>query len=216
MLLEARQLYCERDERTLFAGLSLTLEPGELLQIEGPNGAGKTTLLRALSGLNRQFEGDVLWRGVRVDADRAAFYSECLVLGHQTGIKLALTVKENLQWLTMVRTGQAAPEARIADALTAVGLEAFSGHPSGSLSAGQKRRVALARLWLEPALLWVLDEPFSAIDRSGVTVLEDVIAGHVARGGAALVVTHHDMVLAGIRHRRLQLGIDRKGGWRLS
>ena len=216
MLLEARQLYCERDERVLFARLSLSIKAGELLQIEGPNGAGKTTLLRALSGLNRHVEGEILWRGRALDSDRAAFFSECLVLGHQTGIKLALTPRENLQWIASVRTGRPIPATAVAQALEAVGLAAHADQISGSLSAGQKGRVALARLWLEPAILWVLDEPFSAIDRQGVSVLEDVIAGHVARGGAAVVVTHHDMQLAAIAHRRLQLGLDRKGGWALT
>ena len=203
MLLEARQLYCERDERVLFARLSLSIKAGELLQIEGPNGAGKTTLLRALSGLNRHVEGEILWRGRALASD-------------QTGIKLALTPRENLQWIAAVRTGRPIPATAVAQALEAVGLAAHADQISGSLSAGQKRRVALARLWLEPAILWVLDEPFSAIDRQGVSVLEDVIAGHVARGGAAVVVTHHDMQLSAIAHRRLQLGLDRKGGWALT
>jgi heme exporter protein A len=216
VLLEARQLYCERDERVLFTRLSLSLQEGELLQIEGPNGAGKTTLLRALSGLNRHVEGEILWRGKPLADDRAAFFAECLVLGHQTGIKMALSARENLHWIASVRTGQSPRSGDISQALEAVGLAAHAEQSCGSLSAGQKRRVALARLWLEPARLWVLDEPFSAIDRQGVRVLEDVIASHVVRGGAALVVTHHDMQLSSIPHRRLQLGLDRKGGWRVA
>lgn len=215
-LLEARQLFCERDERILFAKLDFTLAAGEILQIEGPNGAGKTTLMRSVSGLNQHFEGDVLWRGAPLQNDPEAFYAETLILGHLSGIKLPLSPAENLRWIAAARGVPLANiEQRIAASLDAVGLTGFEQLPANMLSAGQKRRVALARLFLEPATLWVLDEPFSAIDKQGVAVLEGLLADHVGRGGAALVVTHHDMQLAGIRHRRLILGQGKRGAWQL-
>jgi heme exporter protein A len=216
-LLQARQLFCEREERVLFARLDFSLQAGELLQIEGPNGAGKTTLMRSVTGFHQHFEGEVLWRGQPLASDREAFYAETLILGHQTGIKLPLSPTENLRWIASVRgVGLDALDKRIAESLDAVGLAGFEHQPAQSLSAGQKRRIALARLFIEPATLWVLDEPFSAIDKQGVSVLETLLVDHVSRGGAALIVTHHDMQLPGIRHRRLMLGQGNGGQWQLS
>lgn len=216
ILLQARQLFCEREERVLFARLDFALHAGELLQIEGPNGAGKTTLMRSVSGLNQHFEGEVLWRGQPVAEDRSAFYGETLILGHLSGIKMPLSPTENLRWISAAR-GIALTDLddRIATSLDAVGLGGFEHQPAHSLSAGQKRRIALARLFLEPATLWVLDEPFSAIDKQGVSVLESLLEDHVSRGGAALVVTHHDMQLKNVCHRRLQLGQGKRGEWRI-
>lgn len=216
-LLQARQLFCEREERVLFARLDFTLHSGELLQIEGPNGAGKTTLMRSVTGLHQHFEGDVLWRDQPLSDDRESFYAETLILGHQTGIKLPLSPTENLKWIAAVRgVTLDAIDDRIAASLDAVGLAGFEHQPAHSLSAGQKRRIALARLFIEPATLWVLDEPFSAIDKQGVSVLEALLEDHVSRGGAALVVTHHDMQLPSITHRRLSLGQGKRGQWQLS
>lgn len=215
-LLQARQLFCEREERVLFARLDFTLSEGELLQVEGPNGAGKTTLMRSVTGLNNHFEGDVLWREKPLADDRERFYAETLILGHLSGIKLPLSPTENLRWIAAARgVSQQNIDIHINVALDAVGLNGFEHQPAHSLSAGQKRRIALARLFIEPATLWVLDEPFSAIDKQGVAVLEGLLEDHVSRGGAALVVTHHDMHLATIQHRRLQLGQGTRGQWQL-
>lgn len=216
VLLQARQLFCEREERVLFARLDFTLGAGELLQIEGPNGAGKTTLMRSVTGLNQHYEGEVLWRGTALADDRESFYAETLILGHLSGIKLPLSPTENLRWIAAVRGVSLNDlDTRIAASLDAVGLGGFEHQPAHSLSAGQKRRIALARLFIEPATLWVLDEPFSAIDKQGVAVLEQLLADHVGRGGAALVVTHHDMQLNSNLHRRLQLGQGTRGQWQL-
>lgn len=215
-LLQARQLFCEREERVLFSRLDFSLSAGELLQVEGPNGAGKTTLMRSVTGLNYHFEGDVFWRDQPLAKDRERFYGETLILGHLSGIKLPLSPTENLRWIASVRgVAQQGIDAAINTALDAVGLKGFEHQPAHSLSAGQKRRIALARLFIEPATLWVLDEPFSAIDKQGVAVLEGLLEDHVRRGGAALVVTHHDMRLLAVHHRRLQLGQGSKGQWQL-
>lgn len=213
-LLQARQLYCERDERVLFARLDFSLHAGELLQIEGPNGAGKTTLMRSICALNSHFEGEVFWRGTRLQDDRERFFAETLILGHLSGIKLPLSPTENLRWIAAVRgINLDNLTQRIADSLAAVGLAGFEDMPASALSAGQKRRIALARLFLEPATLWVLDEPFSAIDKQGVAVLEGLLEDHVSRGGAALIVTHHDMQLKSVAHQRLLLGQGKCGQW---
>ncbi len=215
-LLQARQLFCEREERVLFARLDFTLSAGELLQVEGPNGAGKTTLMRSVTGLNHHFDGEVLWRDQPLAKERERFYGETLILGHLSGIKLPLSPTENLHWIAAVRgVARQGIDTTISAALDAVGLLGFEHQPAHSLSAGQKRRIALARLFIEPATLWVLDEPFSAIDKQGVAVLESLLQDHVSRGGAALVVTHHDMQLASVPHRRLQLGQGTRGQWQL-
>ncbi|CBL45076.1 Heme exporter protein A [gamma proteobacterium HdN1] len=212
-LLQASQLYCERDERVLFARLDFTLHSGELVQVEGPNGAGKTTLMRSLTGLNQYFEGEVRWRGYSLAQDTTAFHAETLALGHHSGIKLPLTPTENLRWIAAARGISLHDlDARIAFSLDAVGLSGFEHQPAHTLSAGQKRRITLARLFLEPATLWVLDEPFSAIDKAGVAALEGLLGDHIQRGGAALVVTHHDLRLAR-PHHRLLLGQGRRGEW---
>lgn len=217
VLLQAQQLFCEREERVLFARLDFSVSGGELLQIEGPNGAGKTTLMRSVTGLNQHYEGDVFWRGKPLADDREAFYAETLILGHLSGIKLPLSPTENLRWIASVRgVPRADADSRIAASLDAVGLSGFEHQPAHSLSAGQKRRIALARLFIEPATLWVLDEPFSAIDKQGVSVLERVLEDHVSRGGAALVVTHHDLRLPHLPHRRLALGQGARGQWQLT
>ncbi len=213
-LLEAKDLYCEREERILFSKLDFSLSTGQLLQIDGANGAGKTTLLKALAGMTRHVEGEVLWRGLSVLDHREEFYSETLVLGHLSGIKLALTPIENLRWMSECRTGIDLDTAALERALDAVELREHAQQICHSLSAGQKRRVALARLFLEPARLWILDEPFSAIDRHGVSALEDVISDHVTRGGCAVVVTHHELrVGPGVDYLRIRLGTDKRGGW---
>lgn len=192
-LLQADKLFCERDDRILFNELSLTVEAGEIVQIEGPNGSGKTTLLRILSGLSANYEGDIFWRGEPRSRVEDQFRAETLFLGHQAGVKALLTPEENLTWLVTLHPAlDASLEAR-AEALAAVGLHGFEDVPCHTLSAGQNRRVSLARLYLSRAPLWILDEPFTAIDKQGVAEQEALLAAQVARGGSVVMTTHQDL-----------------------
>ena len=200
--LEARALYCERDDRILFADLSLTIRSGELLQLAGPNGAGKTTLLRLLAGLNRDYEGELLWQRKAVADCYAEYARQRLYMGHLAAIKKSLTPLENLRWLT---AQDDASEDSLWQALEAVSLAGYEYTPCMQLSAGQQRRVALARLWISQAPLWILDEPFTALDKDGVRWLEQQLQQHVATGGAVAITSHH--ALEGIPGlRRLTLG----------
>lgn len=194
-LLELHELRCERDDRCLFTGLNLTLAAGELVQIGGANGAGKTTLLRALAGISSDYEGEIRYQGRPVNLVRWEFARDSLYLGHLPGIKKALTPVENLSWYL----AQAGLSSDITQALTAVGLYGYEDTPCYQLSAGQLRRVALARLYLSDARLWILDEPFTAIDKRGVSQLEALMAQQVAQGGAVIFTSHQDLSLPQLR-----------------
>ncbi|WP_077768616.1 cytochrome c biogenesis heme-transporting ATPase CcmA [Escherichia coli] len=199
-MLEARELLCERDERTLFSGLSFTLNAGEWVQITGSNGAGKTTLLRLLTGLSRPDAGDVLWQGQPLHQVRDSYHQNLLWIGHQPGIKTRLTALENLHFYH--RDGDT---AQCLEALAQAGLAGFEDIPVNQLSAGQQRRVALARLWLTRATLWILDEPFTAIDVNGVDRLTQRMAQHTEQGGIVILTTHQQLNVAESKIRRISL-----------
>lgn len=201
-LLEVRQLYCERDDRVLFDDLNFALNAGEVLQIEGANGSGKTTLLRILSGLTGNYEGDIFWRGEPRAQVRESFNRSLLYFGHQPGVKAILTPLENLQWYSAMHP--AIDAERVMEALEQVGLKGYEDVPCHTLSAGQNRRVSLARLYLSDAPLWILDEPFTAIDKQGVSQKERLIQHHADQGGAVILTTHHELSL-GERLRRINL-----------
>lgn len=190
-MFEALNLSCVRDERTLFSGLSFTIEPGEMVQIEGPNGAGKTSLLRILAGLSSPEAGEVRWQGVNTRRQRDVFHQQLLYLGHQPGVKSVLTAYENLAFYQSVN-GTASADA-IYQALENVGLLGYEDVTVAQMSAGQQRRVALARLWLSDAPLWILDEPLTAIDKQGVSTLIELFEQHAQRGGMVLLTTHQDL-----------------------
>ncbi|MEO6699636.1 MAG: cytochrome c biogenesis heme-transporting ATPase CcmA, partial [Paraperlucidibaca sp.] len=179
-----------RDERCLYRDVDLTLPAGTVMQIRGPNGAGKTTLLKHIAGLSGRHAGQVSWAGTDCTDDRAAFTDNMLYLGHLPGVKSALTVAENLTALAACR-GVSLTALAISEALTRVRLGGYDEMPCHQLSAGQLRRVALARLFTEPVPLWLLDEPFTAIDQAGVRELEGWLAAHSAQGGVVLLTTHH-------------------------
>lgn len=199
-MLEARELLCERDERILFSGLSFTLNAGEWVQITGSNGAGKTTLLRLLTGLSRPDAGDVLWQGQPLHQVRDSYHQNLLWIGHQPGIKTRLTALENLHFYH--RDGDT---AQCLEALAQAGLAGFEDIPVNQLSAGQQRRVALARLWLTRATLWILDEPFTAIDVNGVDRLTQRMAQHTEQGGIVILTTHQQLNVAESKIRRISL-----------
>lgn len=203
--LEAVALSCERDWRMLFEHLHFQLDAGDMLQISGPNGSGKTSLLRLLAGLRQPTSGDILLHGKALNEQRSELARNLLWIGHAAGIKGLLTAEENLAWLCALHT--TASREAIWQALAAVGLRGFEDIPCHTLSAGQQRRVALARLYLAGApSLWVLDEPFTALDKQGVAQLEQHLAGHCERGGVVLLTTHHSLQHKPASYRELDLG----------
>lgn len=202
-MLHVHQLQAVRDDRVLFHALEFQLAPGEVLQVAGPNGAGKTTLLCMVAGLYAPEAGTVCWRGRPVAEQPAAFRADFTWLGHQSGLKLMLTPRENLQWLACLH-GRRPPAAVLEAALEKVGLHGYEDVPVARLSAGQRRRVALARLFVEQRPLWILDEPFTAIDRQGVAELEGWLQAHARAGGLVLLTTHHEFA-PGFAVRRLDV-----------
>ncbi len=190
-LLQAIELHCERNDRTLFQALSFSILPGTITRVEGPNGAGKTTLLRILAGLNDNFEGDLLWRGERRSWNRENFLRNTLFIGHRAGIKPLLSPLENLRALTAGRAKFS--DKVLCQALEGTGLAGYEHIACRKLSAGQQRRVALARLLIADEPVWILDEIFTAIDAQGVAALEELLSQRAREGGAIILTTHHPM-----------------------
>jgi len=202
--LSVEHLEHERNERMLFKDLDAEWQSGDLVQVSGPNGSGKTTLLRILCGLIRATSGSVSWNGH--DSRSYEFLSSLLYLGHQIGVKASMTPLENLRWYfglngVKVENGDASlpSEADYLEALSKVGLSPYIHTPCYNLSAGQQRRSALARLYLSQAPLWILDEPFTAIDKQGVAELERLIEAHTDRGGIALITTHQSFAVSKLK-----------------
>ena len=200
--LEARALACSRGAATLFRGIAFRLAPGEWIAVRGPNGSGKTTLLRCVAGLTRADEGDVLWDGESIRGDSERYRANLLFGGHLPGIKDDLSAEENLQGALALRGVAAAPEA-CRQALDEAGLGKRRLLPARRLSAGQRRRIGLARLILDPAALWALDEPLTALDDEGRELFGRLLQRHLARGGLALLATHHDFALEPTRELRI-------------
>ncbi|MFH5924777.1 heme ABC exporter ATP-binding protein CcmA [Roseomonas xinghualingensis] len=196
-VLAADDLAARRGGRVVFAGLSLRAAPGDALLLLGANGAGKSTLLRLLAGLLRPVAGRVTWDGEDVAQDTAAHGARIRYLGHQDAIKSALTPHEDLTFWARLRGGD--PHA----ALEALGLLALSELPCRTLSAGQRRRLALARLTLGDAPLWLLDEPTLGLDSASVARLGRLLAAHRARGGIVLAATHLPLPLPDARELAL-------------
>lgn len=192
-MLRCKKLTCVREDRILFKDLSFVIKPGEIVQLEGPNGVGKTSLFRLIVGLSIPYDGAIYWQDSPITQDREAFYQKLLYLGHKTGIKPELTAVENLQFFQQLQPCR--ENVDLWDILAKVGLAGYEDIITAQLSAGQQRRVALARLWLNDCPLWVLDEPFTAIDKSGVKVLENLFVEHAQKGGAVLLTTHQDLSL---------------------
>jgi heme exporter protein A len=200
-LLEARALRFHRQDEPVFGPLDFSLHPGELTLIEGDNGSGKTTLMRILTGLLHVEEGELLWRGEPLRPDHCV--GEIVFLGHHLGLKSELSPRENLQVAQGLHGRRELTD--IAGVLAEVGLAGYEDEPVRRLSAGQKKRAALARLLLVPALLWLLDEPYANLDRTGIELVNRLLAEHVARGGAALVTSHGAVSFHGGEPQRIRM-----------
>ncbi len=187
----AEDLTCIRQDRCLFEGLSFSLNSGEILQVEGPNGAGKSSLLRILAGFLHADHGQLQWKQQTIAKVEHEFLSDLLFIGHKAGINPYLSALENIEfWLQLH-----APESTtdVFELLGRLGLVGLEDIPISQLSAGQQRKVALARLWLTPAKLWILDEPFTAIDKKGVIGLQKRFAQHLEADGMIILTTHQDL-----------------------
>jgi heme exporter protein A len=203
-VLEARAINAWRGDRHILRDVSFVLRAGEFLKITGPNGVGKTTLLRVVCGLLPAEGGSIDWCGKPVLGARDEFNAQLAYLGHPNSLKADLTARENLEFLAGLR--QKLTRQDIDAALERVGILSRSDLPSRSLSAGQKRRLALARLLLAEASLWILDEPVTNLDAAGVTLVEELVQEHVQRGGLALAAAHQRLLDDSPNLRRLELG----------
>ncbi|MDG2917719.1 cytochrome c biogenesis heme-transporting ATPase CcmA [Bisgaard Taxon 10/6] len=190
--LQLEQIACQRGDKVLFTDLSLTFKSGDFVQIEGHNGMGKTSLLRIITGLALPLTGRVQWNGEDISLCREQFHTDLLYLGHLSGVKPELTAWENLRFYQKISTCEQS-ESALWQALETVGLAGREDIAAGRLSAGQQKRIGLARLWLSQAPLWILDEPFNAIDKHGVTVLTEHFERHVKNGGIVILTSHQDV-----------------------
>jgi heme exporter protein A len=191
-MLEATHLECARGDRTLFSSVGFSLAPGALLRVTGANGRGKTTLLRALCGLLLPAAGEVRWKGENIRALREDYWAHLLYIGHANALKDDLTPEENLAFASRIGGLAVSPE-RVHAALARFGLAGRGQLPVKALSQGQRRRAALTRLAVgEAQPLWILDEPFAALDAAGVDLVQSLAGEHLTRGGMVVLTTHQD------------------------
>jgi heme exporter protein A len=198
--LQGSDLSCIRDDRVLFEALSFDLVSGQVLLLEGKNGSGKTSLLRILCGFREPDAGQVLWCGDAINDSQ--YHADMAYVGHLDGVKKELTVLENLKVsLALGRSGQYS----IAQALAKVQLADYDDVLVQALSAGQKRRLSLARLLITHNTMWILDEPFTSLDKQGIALIETLMAEHCASGGMIVLTSHHDIELHGVDVQRISL-----------
>lgn len=209
-MFEVKNLACSRGNQPLFENVSFSVKPGQALHLEGDNGVGKTSLLRIVCGLSPADSGEVFWQGQLVQTDPSTFRSALFYLGHNLSLKEELSALENLQADATV-AGRTLTHAQALTALARMGLRGREHLPLRVMSQGQKRRTALARLLASQAPLWVLDEPFVALDAKAVDGLRRVLADHVAQGGMVLFTSHQTVTLQrldgsvlDVQHYRLQ------------
>jgi heme exporter protein A len=204
-MLDVAALSCRRGNRRLFADLAFRVPAETLLHVRGRNGSGKTTLLRALCGLLRPEGGTIRWQGEDIRRLAEDYHRDLLYLGHLNAVKADLTGLENLRVGTTLAADPVGDD-HILEALARIGLDGFEDLPTRMLSQGQKKRVALARLILSRAPLWILDEPFTALDADAVELLQQLIATHVAGGGMVVLTTHQEVPLTRGEIQRVALG----------
>ena len=208
-MLETAQLQCIRGDRILFRDLSFSVTEREMLYVRGENGSGKTSLLRILCGLMAPAEGEIRWNGENVKMLGEEFNKDLLYLGHRLGIKADLTAVENLK-VNSSLAGHPITDDEAWDALGEIGLKGREDLPTKVLSQGQQRRVALARLLVSKSKLWILDEPFTALDVKAVAQLQDILAGHLEKDGIIILTTHQDFSVSTGTPR--ELSMDGRGG----
>lgn len=201
--LSVREINCTRGYRELFTGLSFAIQAGQVLRVEGENGSGKTSLLRILAGLAQPLEGDVLWHGQPIKHPDTGYFENMLYLGHKPAIKYELTPIENLCMAKALFGSK--DQNGIEEALYQMGLYGFEETVSGNLSAGQKRRVALAQLLLTQAKVWILDEPYTSLDVAAVAFMESLFSRHVKNGGSLVITSHQPVQVEGCVCQRLKL-----------
>jgi heme exporter protein A len=193
-----------RNDRMLFEHLDIHLHAGQMLVVEGPNGCGKTSLLRILTGLRLADAGEVLWRQQPIDRLAGDYFEQVNYVGHHDGVKYELSCLENLR---LAQAMGVASSLDLDEVLEQVNLYAYGETEVGSLSAGQKRRLALARLLATEALLWILDEPFTSLDKASMALFSGLFEQHLERQGVIVMTSHHDIALPGHALQRLQLGV---------
>lgn len=198
--LEGKGLSCIRDDRVLFEQLAFELASGQVLLLEGKNGSGKTSLLRILCGFREPDAGEIRWCGDAVKDSQ--FYAQMAYVGHLDGIKKELTVLENLK---MSLSLSSAGTYSIDQALAKVHLAGYDDILVQALSAGQKRRLSLARLLITENVLWILDEPFTSLDKQGIALIETLMIEHCANGGMIVLTSHHDIALHDVDVQRINL-----------
>lgn len=204
LLLEARNITIWRGDNLLMEEIQIHVHSGSITQIQGTNGSGKTTLLRALIGLAEFDEGEILWRDQPFLKVRDSLYAELLYLGHKSGISAGLTPLENLKALCPELGANCRSE--VESVLEELAIADRIDLPSAALSAGQKRRIALARLRLQVARLWVLDEPLTSLDTDGYEWVRREIQQHVSRGGAVIFTTHQALSFGDLPVHSIVLG----------
>ncbi len=201
-MLQTRNLKCVRDDRLLFDGLDLDLDHGRILLVEGRNGSGKTSLLRILTGLSLPESGEVLWQGRPIAEAGAEFYEQVAYVGHHDGLKRDLTALENLR----LAQAMGKPSGLDLDAvLEKVNLFRFGDNFVSTLSAGQKRRLALARLLVTEARVWIMDEPFTSLDKASMALFQGFFEAHLEQGGVIVLTSHHDIEMPDHDVQRLNL-----------
>jgi len=203
-MLEISNLSCSRGDHRLFSGLSFTLSPGQIMQVQGHNGSGKTSLLRTLCGFMMPDDGDIFWDGRKIHDLAEDYYASMMYLGHLNAIKDELSAVENLR-ISAGLSGMELDEREAIFALRRMGLRGKERLPTKVLSQGQRRRVALARILVNDAKLWILDEPLAALDVGAVALIEELIAEHIKRDGMVIFTTHQPLRVSGIEISNLNL-----------